>query len=207
MAMEPDLLDLYDRASEWTAAKVPDAATKLGAATPCDEWDVRTLLNHMLDTQHYFVGAARGEDVSPPAPVPPELLSDDPVADFDRGRAETLRTFAAPGVIEKTGPSLGIAFSDQLLHGWDGGVTRACFSPPRLEQLVSVPATGTARPSASEGCHGRPIPRSGAPTAPACRRGPAAAPDGPGGLVARRRDRADRGARRAQLVRAALTGP
>ena len=30
-----------------------------------------------------------------------------------------MRTFGAPGVIEKTGPSLGIAFSDQLLHGWD----------------------------------------------------------------------------------------
>ena len=30
-----------------------------------------------------------------------------------------MRTFAEPGVIEKTGPSLGIAFSDLLLHGWD----------------------------------------------------------------------------------------
>ena len=117
--MEPDLLGLYERASEWTATKVAGAATKLDAATPCDEWDVRTLMNHMLDTQHYFVGAARGEDVSPPSPTPPELLSDDPVADFDRARAETLSTFAEPGVIEKTGPSLGIAFSDQLLHGWD----------------------------------------------------------------------------------------
>ena len=27
--------------------------------------------------------------------------------------------YAPEGVIEKTGPSLGIAFSDQLLHGWD----------------------------------------------------------------------------------------
>lgn len=117
--MEPDLLGLYERASEWTATKVAGAATKLDAATPCDEWDVRTLMNHMLDTQHYFVGAARGEQVSPPSRMPPELLSDDPVADFDRARAETLSTFAEPGVIEKTGPSLGIAFSDQLLHGWD----------------------------------------------------------------------------------------
>ena len=32
---------------------------------------------------------------------------------------EMLRTFAASGVIERSGPSLGIAFSDQLLHGWD----------------------------------------------------------------------------------------
>ena len=117
--MDPDPLDLYDRASEWALAKVPGATTKLDAPTPCDDWDVRALMNHMLDTQRYFVGAARGEEVSPPSPTPPQLLSDDPVADFDRARAETLRTFGAPGVIEKTGPSLGIAFSDQLLHGWD----------------------------------------------------------------------------------------
>lgn len=117
--MEFDLLDLYEHASAWTATKVAVAATKLDAATPCDDWDVRTLMNHMLDTQHYFVSAARGEDVSPPSPIPPQLLGDDPGADFDRARAETLSTFAEPGVIEKTGPSLGIAFSDQLLHGWD----------------------------------------------------------------------------------------
>ena len=117
--MEPDLLDLYGRASEWTATKVPGAVEKLDAPTTCDEWNVRTLMNHMLDTQHYFVAAARGEEVSPPSPQPPELLSDDPVADFEHARAETLSTFAKPGVIEKTGPSLGIAFADQLLHGWD----------------------------------------------------------------------------------------
>jgi uncharacterized protein (TIGR03086 family) len=80
---------------------------------------VRTLMNHMLETQRYFVGAARDEDASPPSPVPPELLGDDPVAAFDRARSETLSAYGAPGVIEKTGPSLGIAFSDQLLHGWD----------------------------------------------------------------------------------------
>lgn len=117
--MDADLLKLYERASEWTATKVAGATTKLDAASPCDEWNVRTLMNHMLETQRYFVGSARGEEVSPPSPKPPELLSDDPVADFDRARAETLSTFAKPGVIAKTGPSLGIAFSDQLLHGWD----------------------------------------------------------------------------------------
>ena len=73
----------------------------------------------MLDTQQYFVGAAKGEDAAPPGPNPSERLSDDPVDDFEQARSETLRTFGEPGVIEKTGPSLGIAFSDQLLHGWD----------------------------------------------------------------------------------------
>ena len=117
--MDQDLLDLYERASEWTTSKVAGATSKLDAQTPCEKWDVRTLLNHMLDTQNYFLGSARGEDVSPPAPTPPELLGDDPIADFERGRTEMLSTYGAPGVIEKTGPSLGIAFSDQLLHGWD----------------------------------------------------------------------------------------
>jgi uncharacterized protein (TIGR03086 family) len=114
-----DLLDLYGRASEWTLSKAVGATDKLDATTPCDEWDVRSLMNHMLDTQHYFVSAAQGNDASPPSPHPPELLGDDPVADFEHGRAETLSTFGEKGVIDKTGPSLGIAFSDQLLHGWD----------------------------------------------------------------------------------------
>jgi uncharacterized protein (TIGR03086 family) len=117
--MEQDVLDLYRRASAWTSDKVTGAVQQLGAPTSCDEWDVRTLMNHMLQTQRYFVGAARGEDVSPPSSTPPDLVSDDPVADFARARAETLRTFEEPGVIERTGPALGIAFSDQLLHGWD----------------------------------------------------------------------------------------
>jgi hypothetical protein len=47
------------------------------------------------------------------------VLSADPVNDFNRSRTEMLAAFGESGVIEKTGPSLGIAFSDQLLHGWD----------------------------------------------------------------------------------------
>jgi uncharacterized protein (TIGR03086 family) len=117
--MDQDLLDLYGRASTWTVAKVAGAGTRLDAATPNDDWDVRTLLNHMLDTQNYFLAAARGGDAAPPSPTPPPLLGQDPVADFERGRSEMLRAYGEPGVIEKTGPSLGIAFSDQLLHGWD----------------------------------------------------------------------------------------
>jgi uncharacterized protein (TIGR03086 family) len=114
-----DLLLLYRRASQWTGEKVAGAFNNLDARTPCDEWDVRALLNHMLDTQRYFVESARGEDVSPPSANPPALIRDDPRDDFERARHDVLEVFAKPGVIEKTGPSLGIAFSDQLLHGWD----------------------------------------------------------------------------------------
>jgi uncharacterized protein (TIGR03086 family) len=116
---EQHLLDLYRRASDWTTSKVAGAARSPHAPTPCDEWDVRQLMNHMLDTQRYFVRSARGEDATPPSGSPPDTIRDDPAADFQATADEVLETFGAPGVIERTGPSLGIAFSDQLLHGWD----------------------------------------------------------------------------------------
>ena len=114
-----DLLGLYGDASEWMLTKVDGAKGDLEARTPCEKWDVRELMNHVLETQRYFVGSANGENVSPPGQEPPDLLGDDPAADFADARAEMLRAFADDEVLERTGPALGIAFSDQLLHGWD----------------------------------------------------------------------------------------
>lgn len=116
--MSIDLLESYRQASEWTGEKVANASN-LDAPTPCEQWRVRDLFNHMLDTLRYFATAARGEDASPPSPTPPPLLSSEPAADFAKARTEVIQGFGRDGVIEKTGPSLGIAFSDQLLHGWD----------------------------------------------------------------------------------------
>jgi uncharacterized protein (TIGR03086 family) len=114
-----DLLDLFERGTEWTGSKIPGAAKQLGTRTPCEEWDVRALLNHLIDSQQYFAATARGEEASLPNPSPPALVGDDPVSAYEAIRAETLRAYREPGVVEKTGPSLGIAFVDQLVHGWD----------------------------------------------------------------------------------------
>jgi len=117
--MTDETLDRYRRASDWTVEKVEGAVDQLDRPTLNKGWDVRTLLNHMLQTQQYFVRSARGEDASPPMGEPPALVGDDPVATFRDARDETIETYSAEGVIEKTGPALGIAFSDTLLHGWD----------------------------------------------------------------------------------------
>jgi hypothetical protein len=76
----------------------------------------------MLQIERYFVGAVRGDKVAL-SQDPPDLLSDDPISDFDEVRTETLRTFGEPGVIEETGIALVAAFRDQLLHGWDLAVS------------------------------------------------------------------------------------
>jgi uncharacterized protein (TIGR03086 family) len=108
----------YQRASAWTAEKVAGAANQLDAATPCEDWNVRTLLNHMVQTQQFFSGRAQGKDVAL-TPDPPNLIGDDPTGVFERARQDVINVFSEPGVIEKTGPLLGIAFSDVLIHGWD----------------------------------------------------------------------------------------
>ena len=118
--MTDNLLDRYRTASEWTLSKVVRAGDQLDAPTPCDDWDVQTLLNHMVETQQYFVQSARGEEAAPPSPEPPDgLIGDDAASAYERGREATIETFSEDGVIERTGPTLGIYFSDTLLHGWD----------------------------------------------------------------------------------------
>jgi uncharacterized protein (TIGR03086 family) len=114
-----DLLDQFDRGTQWTGSKIAAASDKLDDTTPCEAWDVRTLINHMIDTQHFFTAKARGEDAPFPTATPPALIGDDPVATYEETRQETLRAHREPGVLDKTGPMLGIALCDQLIHGWD----------------------------------------------------------------------------------------
>jgi uncharacterized protein (TIGR03086 family) len=122
--MDLDLLDLYTRASGWALTKVRGAGSQLDAPTTCESWDVRTLMNHMLLVQSAFVAHARGEEFTLSLEQdPPDVLSDDPSADFEQARAEALRVFGEPGVIERTGTNLGNIFGDQLIHGWDLAVS------------------------------------------------------------------------------------
>jgi uncharacterized protein (TIGR03086 family) len=117
--MDEELIDLYECASAWTLSMVPGAAERLDAPTPCEGWDVKTLMNHMVDTGRYFKNTALGEPASLPSPEPPSLIGDDPVEAFEAMQADLIRAFQSPGVLEEHGVGLGIAFSDQLLHGWD----------------------------------------------------------------------------------------
>jgi uncharacterized protein (TIGR03086 family) len=114
-----DLLDFFERGTAWTAGKIPAAEGRLDDPTPCDQWKVRDLINHLLHAQQLFTGATRGEPVAPPPGMPPDLVGDDPGAQYEQARQTTMQAYQDPAVIEKTGPLLGIAFVDALVHGWD----------------------------------------------------------------------------------------
>ena len=117
--MTADPVDLYRRASDWAITKVEGAAGKLDEPTPCEQWNVRTLLDHMLDTQTYFLWTARGQKATPPSPTPPSLVGDDPVGEFTAMQADLIAAYSEDGAVEANPMGIGIAFSDMLLHGCD----------------------------------------------------------------------------------------
>jgi uncharacterized protein (TIGR03086 family) len=157
--MADQLLDRYRVASEWTLSKVEQSGDKLDAPTPCDDWDVRHLLDHMVQTQQYFVRSARGEEATL-SPDPPESIGDDPADAYARGRDDTIATFSDDEVVERTGPALGIAFSDTLLHGWD--VARATGQdttmPPGLAQAAYDIVHGAFTDDQRKGVFGPEVP-------------------------------------------------
>src|SRR5437870_1715721 len=103
----PDLIDLFDRASAWTASKIPSAAKCLDDPTPCDEWNVRALLNHLIQGQAFFQAAASGEQ---PSESPADVVGDDPARQYEEGRRATLDAFRQPGALEKAGFFANVAY-------------------------------------------------------------------------------------------------
>ena len=126
-----DILDLFERGTAWTQEKMAGAADKLDVSTPCDDWNVRKLLDHMLDAQQMFAAGAAGGTVAPPAAgyTPPDLVGDDPAAQYEEARKATLHAYSQAGALDGMVKGsqgdvpammiVGIAFCDQLTHGWD----------------------------------------------------------------------------------------
>src|SRR2546429_3029586 len=83
-----DAIKLHDRALEATTAIVANVkANQFDRSTPCSEFDVQTLLNHMIAGNFMFVDVAQGKHVSRGG-APPGLVGADHVASYQRvGRA------------------------------------------------------------------------------------------------------------------------
>ena len=102
------------------------------AATPCQEWNVRELVNHMVIGHRLFTGILRGEAAVTPGALDPtsgDTLGDDPTATYQAATEHLLTAFRRPGVLEQvfevpagTVPGSAAAHLravDELVHGWD----------------------------------------------------------------------------------------
>ena len=89
--------------------------------TPCDQWNVRQVLEHMIGGNRRIAGdpPAEGED----------LIGDDPSTAYAAAAATAAATFGAPGGLERTfklsfgevpgSVAVRARATDQLAHAWD----------------------------------------------------------------------------------------
>jgi uncharacterized protein (TIGR03086 family) len=125
-----DPLDLYERGSAWTAAKMAAVGREqFGDATPCTKWDVRALLNHIIGGGHLYALIGRGEYTGALFGGDRDFIGEDHVASFEAARRDVLETYREPGALDRTvkgtvGEGLGLhmlalIFVDHMVHGWD----------------------------------------------------------------------------------------
>jgi len=117
-------------------------ADQHGDKTPCDEWTVRDLLEHIIGVVAGLGTAAAGQ---PPSPFE---LAADPTAQFDEAAAAALAAWRTPGVLDRVidaGPGpmpgrvlAGINLLDTATHTWD--LATATGQPAELPEPVAVAA-------------------------------------------------------------------
>jgi uncharacterized protein (TIGR03086 family) len=152
-----ELFPAFEHAVASTAEIVKATpAGKLDAPTPCTEWDVRTLLNHVVGT--LWLAEGLFADQAPRYPMAPgglpaaDLVGDDPAAAYAEAAAAALAAAAAGDTLtrvhvtplgEMPGPALaGFTTLDILVHGWD--LATATGQPADLDGRLAAHALGFA---------------------------------------------------------------
>ena len=141
-----DTYEALERAVSSTAGIVKGvSAGHLAASTPCSEWDVQALLNHIVGTlwltDGLFADRPPRHGMGPGQLPDTDLLDGDPGAAYAEAAAAALASVAAGDALarphhtplgEMPGPALaGFTTLDVFVHGWD--VARATSQDPLLD--------------------------------------------------------------------------
>ncbi|MGH3973254.1 MAG: TIGR03086 family metal-binding protein [Pseudonocardiaceae bacterium] len=141
-----------------------------GDPTPCSEWDVRELVNHLVVEQLWaplLLDGATVDDIGDR--FDGDQLGNDPVAAWERAAAAAREAFAAPGALRRSvelsygsRPADGYCQEmtmDLTVHAWD--LTRAIGVDEHLDEQLVRDALGFIEPQveqlASTGLFGRPF--------------------------------------------------
>jgi uncharacterized protein (TIGR03086 family) len=150
---------LHRRAGENAAdiiARIP--AGRLGDPTPCSEWAVRDVINHMVNGNLRFAALVTGE------PLPEhgdDVLGDDPLAAFRDSADQLCAAFDREGVLDQTFPTpfgegpgtmlVSMRTCELSIHSWD--LAAATGQPRDLDPDLVAFAESMFR--------ARPLPRGG----------------------------------------------
>jgi uncharacterized protein (TIGR03086 family) len=140
-----------------------------GLDTPCDDWDVHTLMNHVVAGNLWVAPLVAGRSIEEVGTrYDGDVLGEDPAAAYDASAEAAVAAFNGPGAMEAAclvsyGPVPGAVYCghriiDVLIHGWDLAIATgqdatlppdlvdACAEivAPQAEMLQGSGAFGTA---------------------------------------------------------------
>jgi uncharacterized protein (TIGR03086 family) len=151
-----ELLTAFEGAVASTAEIIEATPGQMDAPTPCADWDVRALTNHVIGT--LWLAEGLFSDRPPRYPMAPgglpsaDLAGDDPAAAYAEASAAALAAAGAGDALtrahptplgEMPGPGLaGFTTLDILVHGWD--LARATGQPADLDGRLAGHVLGFA---------------------------------------------------------------
>lgn len=122
------------------------------APTPCDDWDVRTLVNHVVTGTVLFDTMLRR--TAPPDRTV-DHLGDDPAAAFSSAGVSFVDALSGPGVLnetfttflgDQTGASIAwMRINEYLVHGWDIARATGQSTDVLPEDLAAASLDGVRR--------------------------------------------------------------
>jgi uncharacterized protein (TIGR03086 family) len=119
---------------------------QLDMDSPCASWKVRDIINHIVGGSEWFAASVNAGE----SPLIEEsdfsgIADGDYLAQFDKGVADTIAAFGAPGAQEKmvklpfgTMPGsafMGLAMTDTFTHGWD--LAKATGQPTDIDPALA----------------------------------------------------------------------
>jgi len=129
-----ELPGFHERALAHTRRYVEGIAEdQWGLDTPCDDWDVRELVNHVVAGNFWAGELGRGRTIEQVGDrLDGDVLGDDALAAYDESARAAQGAFGAPGAMQAAcavsyGPVPGAVYSghrliDVFIHGWDVAV-------------------------------------------------------------------------------------
>lgn len=141
--------ELYRRAQNAFGDRVHGVrADQWSAGTPCAEWDVRTLVNHLVGEIRWAVPLFAGMTIAEVGSrFDGDLLGEDPVAAWDAAAPAAIAAVQEPAAMDRIvhlsfGDFPGSEYTSQLVadllvHGWD--LAKATGQDERLDpELVAA---------------------------------------------------------------------
>jgi uncharacterized protein (TIGR03086 family) len=126
---------------------------QLGDSTPCAQWDVRMLLNHVIGVAGAFSHVGEGTPINPPDPSVDTFEGNGYAEAYDSATARLLDAWRRPAALDTTvvlrigelpgTAAASINFVDVLVHGWD--LARATGQDVVLPPHLAEPALQFSR--------------------------------------------------------------